>query len=158
MVALVGKLPERLRAARAEINRGSARRRGGVATPISSTSPGEGSRSPLLILLQAALPMLSRKRRETESGERIAAWPAPRPARTGMVGGLAMGILDPHRAALDADDSIRVVAELEHVAAEDSSTGENPRSPCRSSGFSGLEQHLVNRQLSGDGAARRQRP
>ena len=44
--------------------------------------------------------------------------PGASPSQNGIVGAMPMGILDPHHAALDADDAIALVAELKDVAGQ----------------------------------------
>ena len=58
---------------------------------------------------------MSSRRRETDA-DSSSLRPGASPSQNGMVGGCAVRVLDAHRAALDAQDAIGRIAELEDVA------------------------------------------
>ena len=119
--------------------------------PSSSISQ-RSARSPAGSRLQTRS-AISARRRDT-AADSSSLRPGASPSQNGMVGGAPVRVLDPHRAALDAQDAVGGVAELEDVAGH-ALDGEVLVDRADDLALR-LQQHLVV-GVVGDGAARGER-
>ena len=93
--------------------------------PTSSIEPAAALASGRIVL-QVARPSSARKRDTAADSSSLR--PGASPSQNGMLGGCAVRVLHAHDAALDAQDAVGGVAELEHVAGH-ALDGRSPRSP-----------------------------